>query len=464
MVNVRRALGLSIFAATLAATLALTGCGPKNYVPTLGAEPNVRYARDKVFPAVVSLDVAEERFVNGQARTIRGTGSGTIIDAEGHILTNFHVAGRAKKIVVTLANKETIKGTLVGADHWTDLALVKLDPEEIKRKNVTFTYAAVGDSEKLELGQPILAIGTPRGLARTMTSGIVSNTDRYMEVSSIDGYETGWFNNWIQIDAAINPGNSGGPLVNMAGEIVGINTRGVTGSNSLGFSVPSNVAKLVIADLLAKGKVTRSYIGVQFQPMQDLEDFYEVTANQTGVLIASVDPESPASRAGVQPEDVLVAVNGQAVNARFPEELAAIRHMIAGQAVDSEIKFTIQRPRKSREIKLDIALKTELLESAIAQQENVASWGATIRNLTRAYLRERRIPIMKGILVTGVRTNVMAEIAGLRSDDIIVRVDGKPVETLEQFRAVVATLDKAKTTFAVDVRRDRNEKTLVFKP
>src|SRR5262249_51181548 len=151
-------------------------------------------------------------------------GSGVIIDKQGHILTNFHVAGRAKRIQITLADQEHVRATLVGSDHWTDLALVQLDMDEIKRKNLSFDIAPLGSSANIALGQPVMAVGTPYGLSRTITSGIISQPDRAFDylITIAPGYETGWFNNWIQTDAAINPGNSGGPLINLKGEVIGI--------------------------------------------------------------------------------------------------------------------------------------------------------------------------------------------------------------------------------------------------
>ena len=242
-----------------------------------------------------------------------------------------------------LADQEHVRGKLIGSDHWTDLALVQMDMDEVHRKGLAFETANLGDSSAVSLGQPVMAVGTPYGLSRTVTSGIVSNTDRsFEEMTMDDGYETGWFNNWVQTDAAINPGNSGGPLINLRGEVVGINTRGISSGNNLGFAIPINVAKAVIKELQAHGKVTRSYIGVELQPLQDLEKHYELATNR-GVLIRNVDDNSPAKAAGVQAEDILLAVNGTPVNARFPEQLAAVRKLISDFPLGSKLELTVQR-------------------------------------------------------------------------------------------------------------------------
>ena len=166
--------------------------GACNTSPEIDTRPTyaVRFATERVSPAVVQLDVVTENFQGGQLRPSRGTGSGVIIDKDGHILTNFHVAGRAKRIDITLANQEHVRATLVGSDHWTDLAVVQLDMEEIKRKKLTFDVAVLGSSSSVMLGQPVMAVGTPYGLSRTVTAGIVSQTDRSFDEGFIDGYES----------------------------------------------------------------------------------------------------------------------------------------------------------------------------------------------------------------------------------------------------------------------------------
>jgi len=221
---------------------------------------NVVSVTEKIFPAVVRLDVAQEAFDQGRRTLRRGIGSGVIIDDQGRILTNYHVAGRAAEIYVTLFNKERVRASLIGDDHWTDLAVVQLDMEEVKRKGITFRAAPLGDSDALQVGQPVMAIGTPFGLTRTTTLGVVSNNERtfYPEKQSIDEYETGTFSNWIQMDAPIAPGNSGGPLVDMSGQIVGINTRGIPGAGGLNFAIPINTAKGVINQVLASASPATS--------------------------------------------------------------------------------------------------------------------------------------------------------------------------------------------------------------
>ena len=310
------------FLAPLLLTLifvSLTGCAtqppPSPPDPFPSATPQAVVAvTQKIFPAVVRLDVAQEIYSQGKRSLRRGIGSGVIIDDSGHVLTNYHVAGRAAEIYVTLYNKERVRATLAGDDHWTDLAIVQIDMAEVAKKHVTFAHAELGTSSTLVPGQDVMAVGTPFGLARTMTLGVVSNNERtfYPEQQTIDEYETGEFSNWIQMDTPINPGNSGGPLLDLTGKVVGINTRG--GGQNLNFAIPIDTAKPVIAQMLAsatptkKGKVDRSDLGIDLKPLQDLESFYDVDINH-GVLVNDVEHGSAAEKAGVKTQDILLAID-----------------------------------------------------------------------------------------------------------------------------------------------------------
>ncbi len=467
MISSKYKLGTRAAAAMLVGMLLATGgCATQDTASRMnpGPSPAVHYATQRVSPAVVRLDVVTDEFINGQARASRSIGSGVIIDKEGHVLTNFHVAGRAKRIDITLANMEHVRAELVGSDHWTDLALVKLDMDELRRRKLSFQFAPLGMSRDVELGQPVMALGTPFGLTRTLTAGIISNTDRFFDESTIGQYETGWFNNWIQTDAAINPGNSGGPLINLRGEVVGINTRGASGGNNLGFAIPIDVAREVVRDILDHKKVLRSYIGVQLQPLQDLETYYDITDNK-GVLIRSVEPQSPAAQAGVQPEDMLLAVNAKPVTVRFPEQLADVRKLIADQPIGSQLSLTLRRGSKNNEKMLTVSMKTEKLESKVTEEKSIAAWGISVRDLTRAYLRKQKLPAdLEGVLVTGLRAGSAAQTAGLQDDDIILRVAGQKVSTAEMLETQVLAVQKIGKPVAVDVRRDRSEKVLVIKP
>ena len=433
--------------------------------PAATPEAVTEVTRD-VFPAVVRLDVAQEIYSNGKRTLRRGIGSGVIFDAQGHILTNFHVAGRAAEIYVTLYNKERVKAKLIGDDHWTDLAVVQLDMDEIVKKNITFAHADFGTSKSLKTGQDVIAIGTPFGLTRTMTLGIVSNIERtfYPGKEDIDEYETGEFSNWIQMDTPIAPGNSGGPLVDLTGKIVGINTRGISGQ-ALNFAIPIDTAKPVVAELLKtaapeqKGYVTRSDIGIDLKPLQDLETYYDIDINR-GVLINSVDRGSAAAEAGVKPQDILLSINDTPTNVRFPEEIAPTRRMMAQLPIGKPIELTLLRDKK--EMKLSVT--PVKLESAVGEEKELKKWGLSVRDITRAYANDNQLDDDKGVVVTSTTRGYPADKAELEAGDIIRNVNGEATQDLEALtKQFNASVKKKQKRVLLGVKRSRGNRDVILK-
>lgn len=450
----------------LANSMWLGGCALFSKSPFPPATPEaVTAVTEEVFPSVVRIDVKQEHYSEGKRKLQGGIGSGVIIDKEGHILTNYHVAGRAAEIYITLSNKERVPGKLIGDDHWTDLAIVQMDMETVRSKKITFTYAGLGDSDALVPGQDVMAIGTPFGFARTLTLGVVSNTDRtfYPERYRIDEYETGDFANWIQMDTPINPGNSGGPLVDMKGKVVGINTRG--GGQNLNFAIPINIAKEVIAKILEtatptiNGRVNRSDLGLDLKPLQGFESFYNIDINR-GVLIESVDRGSPAQKAGVQPQDILLEFNGRATNARFPEEIAPVRKRLADLPIGSEVTLSIKRGDENLKLKM----KTEKLQSAVGEEKEFKEWGVTVRDITRPLATARQLEDEKGVIITGLSSGFPAAKAELQVEDVILKVNEKPIEDLQEFKKLFEESIKRKdATVLVDLRRRRATQQAVLK-
>lgn len=405
---------------------------------------------ERVFPAVVRLDVAQEVFREGKRSLQRGTGSGVIFDAEGHILTNYHVAGRAKEIFVTLANKERVRGRLIGDDHWTDLAVVQLDLDEVERKGIDFTYAELGEPNSLVPGQDVIAIGTPFGLARTMSKGIVSNVERtfYPQKADIDGYETGWFNNWIQMDAPIAPGNSGGPLVDLNAKVVGINTRGIGGSD-LNFAIPISTVNFVKDALLASaaeadegetGKVTRADLGLDLKPLQDLETFYNIDPNR-GVLVENVNRNGPADEAGLRVPDVILSIDEEPTNVRFPEELAAVRRRISQLPIGEPVEVIYLRNGQE----MATMVTPMKLESAIGEEAELKQWGLSVRDVTLPYANRAQLDDDTGVVVTTVRNGYPAERANLSGGDVIRQVNGQDVTDLDVFKNLYEAANEADT-------------------
>ena len=410
-----------------------------------------------LFPAVVRIDVKQETYSEGKRKLQAGIGSGVIIDNQGHILTNYHVAGRAAEIYVTLSNRERLPARLVGDDHWTDLAVLQMDIDTLKSKNVPFNSATLGDSNTLLPGQDVMAIGTPFGFARTLTLGVVSNIDRtfYPERQRIDQYETGDFANWIQMDTPINPGHSGGPLVDMTAKVVGINPRG--GGQNLNFAIPINIAKEVVAKILAtatptaKGRVDRSDLGLDLKPLQGFEQFYSLDINQ-GVLIEGVDRASPAAKAGVHPQDIMLQLNGQPTNARFPEEIAPLRKRVADLPIASEVTLTLKRADQI----IHRSMNTEKLQSSVGDEREFKAWGLSVRDITRAYANARQLDDDNGVLITSLNPGFPAAKAQLQPGDVISRINEHPVTDLDEFaRLYDQSLDAKHPAVLVDLLRNR---------
>ncbi len=460
----------SLASTVLVLSLTLAGCASSPKVvspdPFPAATPqSVVDVSQRVFPAVVRLDVAQEAYVEGKRTLRRGIGSGVIIDQDGHILTNFHVAGRAQEIYVTLANKERVPAKLIGDDHWTDLAVVQLDMPTVKSKNMTLTHATWGTSRDLVPGQDVMAIGTPFGLARTLTLGVVSNNERtfYPDRMSIDEYETGDFANWIQMDTPINPGNSGGPLVDLTGKIVGINTRG--GGQNLNFAVPIDMAKEVVAKILAsatptrRGRVERSDLGIDLKPLQDLESFYNIDINR-GVLINSVDRNTPAAKAGVKTQDILLSINDRPMNVRFPEDLAPARKFIADFPIGTELKLVVKRGKDT----LTMMVKTVKLESGVGEEKEFKAWGLSVRDVTRAYAADQQLDDDTGVVVTTLSPGYPAAKADLAPGDVIYTVNGQNVADLDRFNEIYEKLSGEKTaSVLVEIQRGRGRQSAVLR-
>ena len=416
---------------------------------------------NQLLDAVVRIDVRELAFEAGARRYSASIGSGVILSADGLVLTNAHVASnRAVELNITLASLERVGAKLVGWDHWTDLALLRIDMDEVKRRNLKFTHADFGDSDKLYPGQTVYAVGTPYGLSRTITRGIISNNNQYLkDLQGVNGYETGLFNTWLQTDAAINPGNSGGPLVTEDGKVVGISTRGYSGANNLGFAIPASTAQRIVAGLVRDGVITRSYIGIVPKELQDLETFYSLAAN-TGMLIDSVDSGSPAAKAGLRGTDILLALNGAKVDGRFPEQLPAIQNLIASQPVGASLTLTIKRNNETR----DFTVVTEKLESRVGEEWALEKWGLSVRKVSRTFARERQLDDETGVLVIGVQPGYPADVAGLSRGDVITKINQQPVNSLEVIKAAQAAYEAKPAPTLFEVQNNRRVSLYILKP
>jgi serine protease Do len=416
---------------------------------------------DRLLDSVVRIDVRELNFEDGARRIDASIGSGVILSQDGLILTNAHVAGpKSLEINVTLSSLERVGARLVGWDHWTDLSLLRINLDDAKRRGLSFKHAEFGDSDKLYVGETVFAVGTPHGLTRTVTRGIISNNNRYFQdTEGVDGFETGNFNTWLQTDAAINPGNSGGPLVTEDGRVVGITSRAYLGANNLGFAIPSVIAKRIVASLVHDGSITRSYIGIVPKALQDLEGFYDLATN-TGVLVESVEAGSPAADAGLRAGDIILSIGDKKVDGRFPEELPPIQNMIASEPVGTPLAVTYKRASKEA----TVTLVTARLESRMGEEWVSDTWGVGIRKISRAFARENQLPDDSGVLVIGVQRGFPAETAGLARGDIITKINQNPVLSLDVVKAVDSAYAAKPAPTLLEVQRNRRVSLIVLKP
>ncbi len=383
-----------------------------------------------VSPAVVHLNIVKEvrrtgisvfPFGNGEGGTMRqrGSGSGVIVNPNGYILTNNHVVGNTSSIEVKLSDGRRLKGTVVGTDPQTDLAVVKIDATGLP-------YASLGNSDAIQQGEWVVAVGSPFGLEQTITAGIVSATGRQLPAGS--PYES-----YIQTDASINPGNSGGPLVNLRGEVVGINTLIFSesgGSQGIGFAIPSNMARKIYTALTTgDGKITRGYFGVSVRDLDDaLAESLLVPEGTKGAVVADVAAESaPAAKAGLRSGDVITAIDGKPI-----ESARSLTSSVADVAPGSTVTVEFLRDGKRQSTSVTVAERPRNLgvsgqeeeppaEDEGSSQASRAKLGVNIADVTPEVAAQLKLREAKGAVITGVDPSGVAAQAGLQSGDVIHR-------------------------------------------
>jgi serine protease Do len=378
------------------------------------------------------------RFFEGQPRRpVRNMGTGFIINADGYLVTNNHVVDGASQIQVKLADGRELPGTIVGGDAKTDLAVVKIDATGLP-------VIPFGDSARLEVGEPVMAIGNPFGLEHTVTTGIVSATGRVIGSGPYDDY--------IQTDASINPGNSGGPLINAQGQAVGINTAIYSetgGSVGIGFAIPANLAKSVVTQLADRGHVVRGWLGVTIQPLTpDLAKAFQ-REDKRGALVSSVAEGSPAHKAGLKPGDIIAEYNGRPV--AKSEDLP---RAVAETPVGKDVPLSVMRDGKT----LALTVKVGELEDAGKVVRTMADaksgLGIAVRPVTPSLAREMGLKTSQGVVVAEVAEGSPAANAGLRPGDVIVEANRDKITSPEEFRKSVERSKGAGAPMLLLVNRD----------
>ena len=366
-------------------------------------------------------------------------GSGFVIAREGYIVTNNHVIENADEIKVKLSNGKVFNAEVVGRDPKTDLALIKIEESD------DLSALSLGDSDDLRVGTWVLAIGSPFGLEQTVTTGIVSAKGRVIGAGPYDDF--------IQTDASINPGNSGGPLLNMKGEVVGINTAIMSrsgGNDGVGFAIPVNLAKGIIEQLKNEGRVTRAWLGVGIQDLTpELADYYNLK-DQKGALVTQVYEEDPADKAGIKTSDIIIEVNGEKVSSS--RELS---RTIASSRVGEQIPITILRDGKEETVHVQLTQRVDSETPVKVGSKSPQGLGLQIAKLKPENARQLGLPEdEKGVLVTHVQPGGKGETAGIQPGDVIKEVNRKPVITPKDVKTQVEKV-KSGDTVQMLIRRAR---------
>lgn len=355
---------------------------------------------------------------------VTGLGTGMIVDSRGHILTNNHVVEGATQIKVVLSDGQEYSARVVGTDPKTDLAIIKIQPKK------TLPHVRFGDSDKVKVAQWVIAIGHPRGLGQTVTQGIISAKHR-TGITDPSGYQ-----DFLQTDAAINPGNSGGPLLNLEGEVIGVNSAIATrsgGSEGIAFAIPSNMAIHVANELIAQGKVVRGWLGVSIQEITPDKVQSLGLSSPEGAVVADVMKSGPADKAGIKVGDVILSFGGQKI-----KNAADLRNRVASTPVGKEVPVTLWRGRQQEQVTVKTGNLEDLERRMISQVKT--HLGVTVGPVTSKEAQKYGMPIPMGVVIQSVDPNGPIGKAKLEKGDIILAIGDQPIESVDMFLTMVEAL------------------------
>lgn len=378
----------------------------------------------------------------GKERLQSALGTGFIISKDGYIVTNNHVVRNADKIYVTLAEQnnkqDKVEAKVIGSDSETDLALLKIS---VKKDLPAINF---GDSDKMEVGDWVVAIGNPFGLSNTVTTGIISAKGRDIHAGPYD--------NFLQTDASINPGNSGGPLLNLDGEVIGINTAIAASGQGIGFAIPSKLASSIIEQLKSGQKVSRGWIGVTIQDLDDVTAKALGLKDDTkGALIGSVMPNEPADKAGLQAGDIVIKIDDTIIS-----NASELTKSIASYKPNQKVKVTAIRDGKEKQFTVQLG-ERNLNQSAGKDLQKGSNLGISLRELTSQDRQTLRVPQnVSGILVTDVKQNGLATEAGILPQDIIMAANLKPVKTIKDLTKILDKESKERGAIVLQIFRQGN--------